>query len=144
MRNQKRNQAESAPMECLPGDDSPAPRRKVLACRVVDATVANEATLLMTESVRKRLPKLYATENVNNPVVQVRYRAWSLCDWNAIEFDGVDVFFGFFWHRSPVWGYFRLSDLEESNRLAHDNVIVIDRFFEPRPVSAVMMDYYYD
>ena len=116
------------------------PRRRIVTCSV-DSIELNKPTPLMTDEIRQRLPKLYATANDDNPVVQVRYRAWKVCDWNAIEFDGEDIFFGLVWQSFPVWGYFRLSDLQTMNDWNGAPAIVVDRFFEPRPVTHTVLDY---
>ena len=99
---------------------------------------------LLTEAIRRRLPKLGSTAGVKDPVVQVRFTAWRVCDWNAIEFDGDDVLFGLVWAVCPVWGYFRLSDLEGINRMYREPVIRADRLFEPEPASATLMGYVCD
>ena len=100
---------------------------------------------LLTDKMRRQLPGLYATENDDNPVVQVRLTAWGHCDWNIIEFDGDDIFFGFVWVGVPVWGYFRLSDLDTINSWHGNTAIVVDpRYDEPRHVTSAMMDYLHD
>ena len=99
---------------------------------------------LMTDEIRQRLPKLYSTADIEDPFIQIRYKAWRYCDWNAIEFDGDDIFFGFVWVECPVWGYFRLSDLEAINVPHCASGIAVDRFFEPRTISSALLGYYYD
>lgn len=51
---------------------------------------------LLTESLRKSLPPLYASESISDPVVVCKFflpgTGWS---WYVIEFDGEDTFFGF-------------------------------------------------
>ncbi len=68
---------------------------------------------LMTKALRKRLPKLYATENDEDPMVICKFFypdfSWT---WYAIEFDGDDVFFGFVDGDYPELGYFLLSELQ--------------------------------
>ena len=96
---------------------------------------------LLTDEIRQRLPKLYATENDEDPIVQVRFRAWSGCHWNVVEFDGENIFFGLIWQRYPIWGYFALSHLETINARHGASAIVVDPGFEPEPVSSAIWDY---
>ncbi len=68
---------------------------------------------LLTQEIRKRLPALYACEQVKDPVVQCKFFTpdsnWS---WYAIEFDGADTFFGLVDGFERELGYFSLSELE--------------------------------
>ena len=98
---------------------------------------------LMTDEIKRRLPRLYATVDDDDPIVQVRFRSWNVCDWNVVEFDGENIFFGLIWHWYPIWGYFALSHLETINVRHGGSAIVIDQWFEPRRVSHAIMDYTY-
>jgi hypothetical protein len=144
----KQQESQSKPKQQRKTGRNRVPRRKVLSSPY--ATMAGLAKCddlphtLMTDELRQRLPKLYATQNLVDPIVQVRYTAWDVCDWNVIEFDGRDMFFGFAWRAFPVWGYFRLSDLELMNAWHQDGAIVADRLFEPKPTSLAVLDYCYD
>lgn len=151
MNDQERNQTQREPTRRLQDGHTHAPRR-IRACLAVPSVLetdrgpspsAEREHPLMTEEIRQRLPELYSTANVEDPVIQVRYRVWRFCDWNAIEFDGEDLFFGVVWLASPVWGYFRLSDLETINSSHGGPVVSVDRFFQPVPVSTAIMDYYF-
>lgn len=52
-----------------------------------------EAMKLLTKELRRRLPPLYATESVKDPVAQVKFfTPWAGWTWYATEFDGVDTF----------------------------------------------------
>jgi len=121
--------------------------REIFPSYVIDGEAVHDEWRelpLMTDEIRQRLPELYSTADIEDPVVQIRYKAWRCCDWNAIEFDGEDIFFGFVWVEAPVWGYFRLSDLD-AVKVPHCSYgIAVDRYFEPEPISQVMMGYYYD
>src|SRR4051794_8588929 len=76
---------------------------------------------LLTAEIRNKLPKLYATENVDLPDKQVIAKffdpgsAWT---WLVVEgtFDHEDapgdwLFFGLVVGQESEWGYFRLSEL---------------------------------
>jgi hypothetical protein len=69
---------------------------------------------MMTEEIRKRLPKLYETENlpIEEKMAQVKYfspyNGWR---WYAVEFDGEDTFFGLVEGFEVEWGYFSLSEM---------------------------------
>ncbi len=69
---------------------------------------------LMTNELRRKLPPLYATENV--PVGQKRVQAsYFMPDgnwyWYPIEFDGEDICFGLVAGKSLELGYFSLAEL---------------------------------
>ena len=69
---------------------------------------------MLTEEIRKALPKLYATEHTptDEKIAQVKffspYNGWR---WYAVEFDGEDTFFGLVEGWEVEWGYFSLSEL---------------------------------
>jgi len=72
---------------------------------------------LLTAEIRKALPKLYANENVADPIVIVKFfNPGGAGTWLATEFDGDDTFFG--WVTLGMGpgcdelGYFSLSELE--------------------------------
>ncbi len=152
MNDQERNHTESEPRRGLKDGYVGVPR-KVVTC-LTDSRpweagkerswCAKCNPQLMTDDIRQRLPELYSTRDVEDPVVQVRYRAWRVCDWNAIEFDGKDLFFGLIWQDFPVWGYFRLSDFESINMLRGRPTIAISRFFRPVSAGTAIADYCYE
>lgn len=92
---------------------------------------------LLTKKIRERLPKLYATENEKNPVVQVKFFSivsggWR---WYATEFDGDDTFFGLVDGFEQEWGYFSLSELESLRGPCNVPFIERDLWFDPAPIS---------
>ena len=92
---------------------------------------------LMTKKIIQRIPKLYATEKEDAPIVHVKFFApWNAWTWYATEFDGKDLFFGLVNGFEREWGYFRLSELE-SVRGPAGLRIERDRFFTPRPVGQI-------
>lgn len=92
---------------------------------------------LLTEEIRRRLPKLYSRENDPDPMVQVKFfTPWTSWTWYAIEFDGEDVFFGLVQGFEEELGYFSLSELEEV-RGPGGLTIERDLHFEPLPLSKV-------
>lgn len=92
---------------------------------------------LITDEIRKRLPKLYATREQSNPMLHVKFfTPWTSWTWYVAEFDGEDLFFGFVEGLEAEWGYFRLSELEaitgpEGLRIERD------LHFEPMPASEI-------
>lgn len=92
---------------------------------------------LLTKELREQLPPLYASEQVEDPVVVCKFFYpdfhWT---WYAIEFDGKDTFFGYVAGDFPELGYFTLSELE-ANRGALGCPIERDMFFRPQPLSEV-------
>ena len=93
--------------------------------------------MLLTKENRRRLPQLYSTEKVADPVVQVKFfTPWTNWTWYATEFDGKDTFFGWVVGHEKELGYFSLKELE-SVRGPYGLTIERDRYFEPRPLSEV-------
>jgi hypothetical protein len=93
--------------------------------------------MLLTKANRRALPKLRATEKVaaEKKIAQVKF--FNPCGrgtWYAVEFDGVDTFFGYV--VSPLgddcneWGYFSLAELSQI-RLRFGLGIERDRHFAP-------------
>ena len=95
---------------------------------------------LLTAANRKALPPLYSQEAVADPIAQVKFfTPDGACTWYALEFDGVDRFFGWADLGDPdcaELGYFLLSDLARSRGLL-GLPIERDRWFRPTPLSAV-------
>ena len=92
---------------------------------------------LLTKPLRKKIPPLYATEQIPDPTVWCKFFypdfSW---DWYVIEFDGQDLFFGYTDGDFAELGYFRLSELI-SNRGKLGCPIERDRFFAPCRLSEV-------
>ena len=72
---------------------------------------------LLTKELRKRLPRLYETENMpscKEMMARVKFfspdSGWT---WYVIEFDGEDIFFGYVEGLEKEFGYFSLKELEE-------------------------------
>ncbi len=87
---------------------------------------------LLTEAIKKRLPALYANEELGlDAQALVKFftpdAGWT---WYASEFDGEDLFFGLVIGHEIELGYFSLSELE-SVRGPWGLPIERDRFFEP-------------
>ena len=89
---------------------------------------------LLTKEIRKRLPKLRATEGAENPMVQVKFFTpdsnWT---WYGIEFDGEDLFYGLVVGFATELGYFSLSELE-SAKGPMGLGIERDLYFKPTPL----------
>src|SRR5258707_13976994 len=70
---------------------------------------------LMTDELRGKLPKLYATEHTPmlEKVVQASYfLPGSFWYWYPVEFDGNDTFWGVVAGDFVEFGYFQLSELQ--------------------------------
>jgi len=100
---------------------------------------------LLTEAIRKTLPKLGATENEADPLVRVKF--FNPCGagtWLATEFDGEDTFFGWvtlgFGPGCDELGYFSLAELE-SVTLRFGLGIERDINFTPIPLSEAIKKY---
>ena len=92
---------------------------------------------LLTKELRRRLPPLYANENVQDPQVICKFFlpdfSWT---WYAMEFDGQDTFFGYVAGDEPELGYFSLSELT-SLRGKLGLRMERDLYFKPQPLSQV-------
>lgn len=71
---------------------------------------------LLTQELRNKLPKLYEAEgNMEASVAQVKFFSpYSNWTWYAVEFDGVDTFFGLVQGFELEYGYFSYSELEQA------------------------------
>ena len=70
---------------------------------------------LVTEEVKKKLPKLYSQDGKGSKAIaQVKFFTpdsnWT---WYATEFDGQDMFFGLVDGHERELGYFSLAELEK-------------------------------
>ena len=92
---------------------------------------------LLTQAIRFKLPPLGSTDRLPHDqiVVQAKFftpdSSWS---WYAVEFDGVDAFFGLVVGLEIEAGYFLLSELE-SVRGPLGLPIERDLWFKPTPLS---------
>jgi hypothetical protein len=92
---------------------------------------------LITKELLKKLPKLYETENKEDPTVICKFfTPWSNWTWYATEFDGKDIFFGWVVGHECELGYFSLKELE-SVRGPYQLSIERDLYFDPQPLSKV-------
>lgn len=92
---------------------------------------------LLTLELKTKLPPLYACENDKDPMIQCKFFTpdsnWT---WYAIEFDGIDTFFGLVDGFEEELGYFSLSELQ-SFRGKLGLPIERDLFFKPCRLSEV-------
>ena len=71
--------------------------------------------ILLTEEIKKKLPKLGATEKIptaEKVCVVKFFQPWGQWTWYANEFDGEDTFFGLVDGFELEWGNFSLSELQ--------------------------------
>ena len=67
---------------------------------------------IIIDDLREKLPPLYATEGVSDPLVLCRFfLPWSKWLWYAMKFDGEDLFFGYVVGDVCELGYFSLKEL---------------------------------
>ncbi len=69
---------------------------------------------LLTKALRKKLPKLYETEEQGDDAIAVCkfFTPDSNWKWYVVEFDGEDTFFGLVTGFETELGYFTLSELK--------------------------------
>jgi len=94
---------------------------------------------LLTEEIRKKLPKLYECEDQGlNALAQVKFFTpdsnWT---WYASEFDGTDIFFGLVSGLEVELGYFSLSELQ-SVRGPLGLPIERDLYYVPKTLQELM------
>ena len=96
---------------------------------------------LLTTELRTQLPKLYAQENVEDPIVYAKFftpdSSWTWYVTEGDEDDGDFRFFGYVVGFEKEWGYFVLSELE-SARGPLGLPIESDLYFEAQPFSQVL------
>ena len=92
---------------------------------------------LLTKELRKRLPRLYETENMpscKEMMAQAKFfspnSSWT---WYAIEFDGEDIFYGYVEGFAKEFGYFSLKELE-AKRGPWGLKIERDLYFKPTTI----------
>ena len=92
--------------------------------------------MLLTKEIRKRLPPIKSQENVEDPIVQVKFfHPFSSWTWYAIEFDGEDEFFGYVVGHEKELGYFSLAELKSIN--IHGLGMERDYYFKPCRLSEI-------
>lgn len=92
---------------------------------------------LLPKNIQARIPQLYATEHIKDPVAQVKFFApWNHWKWFVTEFDGEDTLFGWVCGDFPEWGYFSLSELESVHG-PFGLTIERDVMFKPCKMSVV-------
>ena len=93
---------------------------------------------LLTQEIRKKLPKLYKQEaKGGDAVVYVKFfTPWSSWTWYATEFDGEDTFFGLVDGHEKELGYFSLKELE-SVRGPMGLPIERDLYFRPKTLEEI-------
>ena len=94
---------------------------------------------LLTEEIRKKLPKLYECEHLGlDAIAQVKFFTpdsnWT---WYASEFDGTDIFFGLVSGLEVELGYFSLSELQ-TVRGPLGLPIERDLFFVPKTLQELL------
>lgn len=91
----------------------------------------------MTKSVAAKLPPLGSQDENPDPIAQVKFfnptGSWT---WYAIEFDGVDIFFGLVHGFEKEFGTFSLSELQ-SVRGRFGLGIERDLYWTPCKVSEI-------
>lgn len=93
---------------------------------------------LLTQDLRRKLPPLYATEGVSDPLVWCKlFLPGTKWTWYALEYDGEDLFFGYVVGDVCELGYFSLKELAEV-RGPFDLALERDHF-TPMPLSKVRM-----
>ena len=96
--------------------------------------------MLLTKELRKKLPKLNDTEGIpleEKTIIAKFFTPWSNWTWYAVEFDGVDQFFGLVDGLEKKWGYFSLRELEVQR---HPSGLKIERdlYFGQRKVKDIL------
>jgi len=101
---------------------------------------AKRRHLLLTKELASKLPPLYNSEN--NPeaetIAQVKFFSpYSQWTWYAVEFDGVDTFWGLVDGFEMEYGYFSYSELETVTVFGGVPAVERDCHWSPRPVKQI-------
>ena len=98
---------------------------------------------LLTEELRKELPKLYSQEENNDPFVYIKFffpagnYTWFVTE--GEEEDGDFMFFGYVVGHAEEWGYFTLKQLEEIE--VHGLKIERDLYFKQGNFKEVLAQF---
>ena len=103
---------------------------------------AKRKHLLLTQEIRDTLPPLYNSEqlyDVSKEAVAVVkfFSPYSQWTWYAIEFDGVDTFWGLVDGFEMEYGYFSYSELEAVSVFGGVPAVERDCHWSPRPVKEI-------
>lgn len=95
---------------------------------------------LLPKELRENLPKLYAQEGIDDPVVHIKF-FFPAADWTWFvtegQTEGEDfTFFGYVIGIEREWGYFSLHELEEIN--VYHLTVERDLFFKPEKMSVCL------
>lgn len=93
---------------------------------------------MLTAALRKKLPKIGATEEIDDPTAVVKFFGLNGWYWYATEFDGEDTFYGLVQGWEEEWGYFSLSELESaSTSMFGTEIPAVERdcYWSPRKIS---------
>lgn len=92
---------------------------------------------LLTKELKEKIPKLYAQEDKDDPVVYAKFFTpdsnWT---WYVLEYDGEDTLFCYVEGFENELGYVSLSELKNS-RGPMALAIERDRWFTEKPLSEV-------
>ena len=94
---------------------------------------------LIPKSILAKLPRRYATEKQEDPIVQVKlFAPWSGWTWYVLEYDSEDnTCFGLVQGWVVEMGYFSLDELESVPGPFGGTWVERDRHFRPTPLSVI-------
>ena len=101
---------------------------------------AKRGHLLLTQEIKGTLPPLYNSEKhpEMEAIAQVKFFSpYSQWTWYAIEFDGVDTFWGLVDGFEMEYGYFSYSELEAVTVFGGVPAVERDCHWSPRPVKEI-------
>ena len=101
---------------------------------------AKRKHLLLTQEIRDTLPPLYNSEAhpEKEATAMVKFFSpYSQWTWYAIEFDGVDTFWGLVDGFEMEYGYFSYSELEAVTVFGGVPAVERDCYWSPRPVKEI-------
>ena len=101
---------------------------------------AKRRHLLLTQEIKGTLKPLYNSEKhpEMEAIAQVKFFSpYSQWTWYAIEFDGVDTFWGLVDGFEMEYGYFSYSELEAVSVFGGVPAVERDCHWSPRPVKEI-------
>lgn len=92
---------------------------------------------LISKTAAKKIPALYAQENVKDPIVYAHiFSCVANYDFYCTEYDPENLLaFGYVKFFENEWGYVSIAELEQVNANKGFGVFEFDRYFTPAPIS---------
>ena len=99
---------------------------------------------LLTKTIEKSLPALYATEKTPKTEKKVRVKFFSIANdwtWYGVEYDPIERrFFGLVKGYETEWGYFSLDELETVRHPIFKALPAVERDMYFKPITVAELE----